>query len=98
MTIHNNENIYKPYSAPDFDNISTAMQELVVMPEYPDFTKPKFNTISFACDANCTIIVNEKYEFKVNKKYGLELDERFETIYSFKIKESGIPFFFLASF
>lgn len=98
MTIRANENILKPHSSPDFENVSTAMQELVELPNEPDFTKPKFSTISFACKANCTVIVNEKYELKINKDYGLELDENFGYIYSFIVKESGIPFYFLSSY
>lgn len=91
------EDSLKPFSSASQYNTSTANQELVTgLPL--EYTKPKFVTMSFACEQDCTVVINELFTIKVRKDFGLELDERFETIYSFKIIEEGIGFYFLASY
>jgi len=94
----------RPFSPGSAWMTSTADEELVTgFP--PDWNSPSFRTISFTCKTACTVEVvlgmgskAKTHTLSINPDYGLELDERFDQIYSFKIKDAGIEYYYLASY
>lgn len=96
------DNYLRPFSPGSVWMTSTANEELVKgFP--PEWTEPSFRTISFTAKSPCTVKVQlgldkKEHELKINPDYGLELDERFGQIYSFKVTEPGIEYYYLSSF
>lgn len=97
--------LLKPFSPGSVWMTSAGNEELVK--DFPvEFTEPSFATISFACKSACQVKVEvgaikektEEHTLSINPDYGLEMDERFGRIYSFQVIDSGVEYYFLASY
>lgn len=74
-----------------------ANQELINF--FPsDWTVKVIRSLSFASTTHCTLIINEKEVVFVDSNLGVQRDERFEPIWSLKVKESGTSLFFLFAY
>ena len=67
------------------------------------FSKPSFKTISLRVDQECQIELvlgdrGVKEVLTINEITGLELDLRFQYVYSFKFLSSGVSYYMLASY
>ena len=61
----------------------------------PEWTVKAIRTLSFISATNCTLIVNGKELVFADSNLGIQRDERFEPVWSLKVKESGTSLFFL---
>ena len=60
-----------------------------------DWTVKSVKTLSFISATNCTLIVNGKEIVIADSNLGIQRDERFEPVWSLKVKESGTSLYFL---
>lgn len=98
-------NLLKPKTSDGW--VSSVADEDIIKPLFPpEFTDPSIATISLLVKQECKIEVilkntaNEKipYELSIVPNGGLELDERFGRIYSFKFLDGGIEHYWAISY
>lgn len=94
-------NILRPKSS---DGWQTSEAEKELVADFPvDYTKPSLRTISLLVKSECKVKIKtgyfeEYHELTLVPEAGLEVDERFGQIYSFKFLTSGVEYYWLCSY
>jgi len=95
------ENLLQPKSTEGWETSVSGKELVDIFPS--EFSKPSFKTISLKVKDACQIQLimgspEHTHIIHLLEETGLEIDERFERVYSFKFLTDGVEFYALYSY